>query len=216
MTAFEHEFSMPRLEIIIRKEIVPKLEFIAGEQPAHISLFLIKHCKLLKSSKDQHLEESNSFEDGRLFYLHKGIARSYHYIALNDKLNVSRIWIKNDVIFDLNSYLNKSDRVDALQMLEEGEVLYISYGNLKTFVELYPNMIFLLLWIQIEQEKRCFFYHTFLNLNVDERVKIFLDRHPGIMPRINNDYIAAHLGINRSSLSIAYQAYKQDLDEADS
>lgn len=210
MATFEHESSKERLEPFIRNEVLPKLKSLIDQQTEQFVEFLMENCKLLKVIKDQHLEESNSFEDGKLFYLHQGIAQSCHYTPFNNKLNVSRIWTKEEVIFDSNSLHNEQDRKESIQMLEDGELLCISYSKLKVFLTLFPNMIALFLSIQTEREEHAKFYQTLLKLSVKERVKLFIDRYPGIMARINNDYIALYLGIARGRLSKAYNDLKKD------
>lgn len=210
MATFEHESSKERLELFIRNEVLPKLKSLIDQQAEQFVEFLMENCKLLKVIKDQHLEESNSFEDGKLFYLYQGIAQSCHYTPFNNKLNVSRIWTKDEVIFDSNSLHNKQDRDESIQMLEDGELLCISYSKLKIFLTLFPNMIAFFLRIQTEREVHSKFYQILLKLSVKERVKLFIDRYPGIMARINNDYIALYLGIARGRLSKAYNSLKND------
>jgi CRP-like cAMP-binding protein len=212
MITIGNESQKVRLEQIIRNDIIKPLQTITGPLSENLVEFLILNCKLLIVSKDQYLEESTSYEDGKLFYMYKGIARSLYYDPLNHKPVISRIWTKHDIIFDVNSFQNKADRLDSIRMLEDGELLCISYQRLNNFFEQFPKMVPCLLWLQAEREKHAQFYQHLLKLNVEERVRRYLNHYPGIISRISHDNIALHLGMNRSRLSLAYKNYKQEVE----
>lgn len=215
MTSFGNESNKAVLEKIIREEILPRITPLTGELPAHFIESLMENCKLINVAKEQILEESRSFEDGKLFYIYKGIAHSFYYTPLNSKPFITRIWTKGDFIFDFDSFEYKEDRTESIQMLEDGEFISINYGCLKNILERFPRIASCLSWLQSDQIKHGKFHQHLLKLNVEDRLKHYLDQNRGIINRINNDYIALHLGMNRSRLSVAYKAYKQDSDHAE-
>jgi CRP-like cAMP-binding protein len=159
--------------------------------------------------KDQFIEVGGSFEDGNLYYLYSGIARSCYYGPDVDKPIISRIWKKHEVIFDVNCFLKSKNRNEAIQMLEDGELLSISYPSLKSLIETFPKTLSLLLFLQAENETYYKFYQHLLKQTVEERVRLYLNNNPTISSRINKDCIALHLGISRSKFSSAYTLYKQ-------
>lgn len=212
MKPFENESNKERLERIIRSEILPKLESLVGAQLSEFVDLFIQTSKLRNVAKDQYLEDSRSFEDGKLFYICSGIARTFYYDDAGDKPIVSRIWKKHDVIFDVNSFQNEEERKESVQMLEEGELLTVDYSSLKNLLNVVPSIVSFLLCLQAEREKYAMFYQRLLKLSVEERVRLYLNDNPTLSNRINKDCIALHLGISRSKFSSAYALYKQNKD----
>ncbi|ACU03864.1 Crp/Fnr family transcriptional regulator [Pedobacter heparinus] len=212
MKITETDSRKTRLESILRNEIIPKLEAIMGPIKESCIETLMENCKLKAVIKDQYIEEGGSFEDGNMHYLHSGIARSCYYDPDIDKPIISRIWKKQEVMFDVNSFVNSGIRTEAIQMLEDGELISISYYSLKHILETYPKMLLLLLYLQAEREKHNKFYQHLLKLTVEERVRLYLNDNPTLCNRINKDCIALHLGISRSKFSSAYTLYKQQKD----
>jgi len=209
MKILENETNRARLERIIRREILPKLELLAGTLSNALVEALIYNSKLMVVFKGQFIEEAGSAEDGNLFYLNTGIAHTFYYDSVSQKPIITKIWKKHDIIFDLNSFLNGGNRRESIQMLEDGELLSISYHNLKRLMDTFPNMVSFLLYLQVERERQYKYYQHLLRLNVEEKVRMYLNDNPAIINRINNEYIAMHLGISRSRFSKAYAVYKQ-------
>lgn len=212
MIPFENESNKERLERIIRNEILPKLESIVGAQLSEFVDLLLRSSKLKNFAKDQYLEESRSFEDGKLFYITSGIARTFYYDTSSDKPIISRIWKKHDVIFDVNSFQNEEERAETIQMLEEGELLTIDYYSLKNLLNVFPKMTSCVLCLQAEREKYAMFYQRLLKLSVEDRVRLYLNDNPTLSNRVNKDCIATLLGVSRSKFSSAYSLYKQRKD----
>ena len=207
---FKNESDKDRLERIIRNEILPKLESIVDAQLSEFVDLLLQHSKLKTFAKDQYLEDSRSFEDGKLFYIMSGIARTFYYDADSEKPIISRIWKKHDVILDISSFQNETERTETVQMLEEGELFMVDYSSLKTFLDIFPKTVIFLMCLQADREKYALFYQRLLKLSVEDRVKRYLHSNPTLINRINNDCIATHLAVSRSKFSSAYAQYKQD------
>lgn len=212
MRKFDFQSTKLRIDDIIRNEIVPKLEEVVGPITRDCIELLISNSKMRPIVKDQFIEVGGTFEDGSLYYLYSGIARSCYYGPDVEKPIISRIWKKHEVMFDVNSFLKSEKRTEAIQMLEDGEILSISYSSLKCLLDTFPKMLSLLLFLQAENEKYNKFYQHLLKLTVEERVRLYLNHNPTISSRVNKDCIALHLGISRSKFSSAYTLYKQYKD----
>lgn len=209
MIPCKNESNKDRLERIIRNEILPKLESIVDAQLSEFVDLLLQSCKLKNYAKDQYLEESRSFEDGKLFYITSGIARSFYYDSSSDKPIISRIWKKHDVIFDVNSFQHQEDRAETVQMLEDGELLMIDYYSLKNLLNVFPKMAHCVMCLQAEREKYAMFYQRLLKLSVEDRVLLYLNDNPTLSNRVNKDCLATLLGVSRSKFSDAYALYKR-------
>jgi len=209
MKILENHTGQVRLERIIRRELLPKLELLAAGISLQFIDSLIIMSELRIVNKGQYLEEAGSRSDGNLLYLNTGIAHTFYRDNINDKPIITKIWKKHDIIFDLDNFLNCERRQESTQMLEDGELLSISYRNLKKLMKTYPNMVSFLLHLQAEKERQFIYYQHLLKLNVEEKVRIYLNDNPAMINRINNEYIAMHLGISRSRFSKAYSVYKR-------
>ncbi|MNJ98894.1 DNA-binding transcriptional dual regulator Crp [compost metagenome] len=209
MIPCENESNKDRLERIIRNEILPKLESIVGAQLSEFVDLLLQSSKLRSFVKDQYLEESRSFEDGKLFYITSGIACTFYFDASSDKTIISRIWKKHDVIFDANSFQYEVERTETIQMLESGELLTIDYYSLKNLLNVFPKMAHCVMCLQAERDKYARFYQHLSLLSVEDRVRLYLNDNPTLSNRISKDCIATHLGISRSKFSDAYALYKR-------
>lgn len=212
MKVLGNESNRARLELILSKEIIPKMELLVGPLTQECIDYIISNSRLKQVSKDQYIEESGSFEDGHLHYLYNGIAHSFYYHDQTDKVFVTRLWKKDDILFDVNSFVNRQDRKEDIQMLEDGELISIRYYHLKSILNTSPQLLALATHLQIEREIYNKFYQHLLKSTVEERLVLFLKHNPTIINRINKDFIAQHLNVSRSRLSTAYALYKQNRD----
>lgn len=212
MTVFGNESNKVRLEKIIRQEIAPKLAVLADPLTEECIEYITLNSRLKQVTKDQYIEDNGSFEDGHLNYLYSGIAQSFYYDYETDKTFITRLWKKDEVMFDANSFINKEDRHENIQMLEDGELISIDYYHLKAILNKFPQLLGLFSYLQIERERYNRFYQHLLKSTVEERVNLFLQHNPTLINRINKDAIALHLGMSRGRFSMAYSLYKQSKD----
>ncbi|WP_316819266.1 hypothetical protein [Pedobacter nyackensis] len=208
MIAYGNESKSVRLEKIIKQEIAPKLEALAGPFTEKCIEYIISNSKLKQVAKDQYIEDNGSYEDGHLIYLYSGIAGSFYCPDLSSKTVVTRLWKKDEIMVDVNSFISKEDRIESIQMLEDGEIISIGYYQLKAAINEFPELHKLFPYLLIEREKYYIFYHHLLKLTVEERVNLFLKHNPTLINRINKDAIAQHLGMSRCRFSTAYSQYK--------
>lgn len=188
------------------------MELLVGPLTRECIEFIMSSSRLKQIKKDQYIEESGPFEDGHLHYLYSGIAHSFYYHDESDKTFVTRLWKKDDILFDVNSFVNYEDRKEDIQMLEDGELISIGHYHLKSLLNNSPQLLTLSTHLQIERETYNKFYQHLLKSNVEERLSLFLKHNPTIINRINKDFIAQHLNVSRSRLSTAYAQYKLNRD----
>ena len=199
-----------RIKSIFHKKIHPMYTNLNGPVPADLETAIIEHSNIITAVKDQYIAESGETENGHLIYFESGIARCYYYDAVTDKYVITRITGKDDILIDINAYLHGTPRVENIQMLESGTLITLSYVNLKLLLSEFQSMYPVFLYFLAEREKQHAAYQHLLKLNVEERVRIFLEDHPGIATRINNDHISRYLDMSRTTFSSAYAKFRAD------
>jgi len=197
-----------KIKNIIRRKLLPIVISITGSVPVDFEAAVAACTKIFTGVKDQYIEESGDAQDGYLIYFESGIARCYYYDTAADKYIITRITRKDDVVIDLNAYLHETPRVENVQMLETGTLLTIPYFNLKALLEKFPEVFPVIIHLQAEREKQHLAYQGILRLAADDKVKTFLDSNPGIATRVNNEIIASHLDMCRSTFSASYAKYR--------
>jgi CRP-like cAMP-binding protein len=202
-----------QIKSVLRRKIIPILARINGSVPDAFEMAFIANSRIFKGVKDQYIEESGEAEEGHLVYFESGIARCYYYDAIADKYMTTRITRKDDVVIDMNAYLYGTPRTENIQMLETGNLITMPYANLKLLLTQFPEMYPVIVHFQAEREKQLLAYHRLLRYTADERVRLFLDDNPGIATRINNELIASHLDLYRSTFSAAYAKYRAARDQ---
>lgn len=168
---------------------------------------ILLHSRIIIGVKDQFIEEPGPYEEGQLLFFESGIA---HATFLNQERGneiTTNIFTKFDVMFDADSFCNRSYRINYIQMLEDGVVLSISFPRLRLILGSYPQLYSLLFPFTVMQQKQYDHYQYLLKLSVDERVQLFLESKPGIACRVNNLVLARYLGVCRTGFSTAYAKY---------
>lgn len=208
MEILELKNDRSRIDRILRRELLPKFDNASGYYTNDFIESLIYNSKLEFYHKKEQIGNSDHNTD-RLYYIHSGIAHSFSYDQIKRKRVITNIWKKRDIIFDLNAFLNGVYKTEINEMLEEGEVISISFSALEQLLETFPNMVGFFLRLQNERELQYQYYQQLSRLNVTQKVMLFLKDHPSMIYRINNDIIALHLGMSRSRFSKAYALYKK-------
>ncbi|MGZ3811863.1 MAG: hypothetical protein ACXVB0_19910 [Mucilaginibacter sp.] len=201
-----------KLKEILSRKIIPAISKITGVISNEFEMAVIQHSRIFTAVKDQFIEENGLAEDGHLIYFESGIARCYYYHTIHKKYCITRITRKDEVVIDINAYLNGFRRMEDIQMLESGTLITIAYSNLKILLSDFPEIFPAFLYLWAEREKQHIAYQHLLKLMVAERARIFLGDNPGIATRINNDHIANYLNMSRTTFSSAYARYKTELN----
>jgi CRP-like cAMP-binding protein len=211
MKILELENSTATVDQIIRRQLLPKFDMGVWNFSDDFIRSLVYNSRLEFYHKNERLGKPGNCND-QLYYINRGIAQTFYHDRKGDKSVVTNIWKKNDTIFDLNSFLNGVDENEINEMLEDGEVISVSFTALKKLLETFPNMVGFLLMLQAEREKKYKYYQHLLRLNVSQKVIIFLNDHPAMVNRINNKIIAAYLGVSRSRFSKAYSYIEEEIN----
>lgn len=205
--------SKERLKKIIRKELVPKLKILAPSLTEECIEYIILNSRLTPVAKDEFIQKNGSYEDSHLSFLYSGLAFGFHYDQRTEKIFATRLWKKNEIIFDTNSFVNRKDRIEDIQMLEDGELIFIDYYSLQALLHKFPEVFSLLLNLAIKSEEHSRFYQNLLISTFKERVILFLQRYPTLVDRISKDAIALYLNMPRSSFNHTYELYKGNKGE---
>lgn len=201
-----------QLKGILSRKIIPAISKITGVISNEFEMAVIQHSRIFTAVKDQFIEENGLADDGHLIYFESGIARCYYYDTIHKKYFITHITRKDEVVIDINAYLNGSHRLENIQMLESGTLITITYSNLKILLSDFPEIFPAFLYLWAEREKQHITYQHLLKLMVADRARIFLGDNPGIATRINNDHIANYLNMSRTTFSSAYARYKTELN----
>ncbi|TCC99560.1 cyclic nucleotide-binding domain-containing protein [Pedobacter hiemivivus] len=212
MKAIENE-PIVRLEWLIREELVPKLENLDIYLTEECIEYIILNSKLEQVAKDQYIQKNGSYIHGHLYFLYTGIAFGFYHDQLTDRRFATRLWKANEIIFDTNSFLNCEDRIEDIQMLEDGELISINYNSLKVLLDKFPEVFALLPYLTIPFEKHSTFYQNMLKSNFKKRVSLFLQHNPTLINKISIDTIALYLNMPKSSFNRSYALYKHNKDD---
>ncbi|TKC62510.1 Crp/Fnr family transcriptional regulator [Pedobacter hiemivivus] len=212
MKAIENE-PIVRLEWLIREELVPKLEILDIYLREECIEYIILNSKLEHVAKDQFIQKNGSYVHGHLYFLYNGTAFGFYHNQRMDKTFATRLWQADEIIFDTNSFLNCEDRIENIQMLEDGELISINYDSLKVLLDKFPEVFALLPFLTIKFEKHSRFYQHLLKRTIKERISLFLDHDPTLINKISRDIIALYLGVPITSFNRAYALYKHNKDD---
>ncbi|SDL16090.1 hypothetical protein SAMN04487898_115153 [Pedobacter sp. ok626] len=212
MIAVEKE-SKERLKSIVRQELIPKLEILAVSLTEECIEHIILHSQLKPIARDQYIQKNGSYEDGHLNFLYSGIAFGFYYDQQTTRTFATRIWKTNEIIFDTKSFLNCENRLESIQMLEDGEVISINYYSLQILLDKFPEVLALFPYLAITFEKHSRFYQDMLKRTIKERISLFLKHYPSLISKISSDIIALYLGVSKTSFNRGYAQYNHNKDD---
>ncbi|GAB3329223.1 Crp/Fnr family transcriptional regulator [Larkinella ripae] len=152
-----------------------------------------------KSPKGAHLVTIGDVAD-RFFYIGTGLVRSYYYI--DGKEVTSWIAAESDFAVSTQSFLKQEPSLEGIELLEDSQLLYISYPDLQRIYRNYPatNLIGRALsekYLLVFDER----IRSLRMLTAEERYYRFCQQHPGIGERVPLKHIASYLGLSRFTLS---------------
>lgn len=198
---------------LVEGTIMPFVQRLLKGNPDGLTESLMQHSRIIIGVKDQFLEEPGPYEEGHLLFFESGIAHASVLNQESDSEITTHLLAKHEVMFNADSFFNRSDRTKYIQMLEDGVVLSLSFPRLQLILNNYPQLYVLLFPLNVVQQKQYDHYQHLLKLSVDERVQLFLESKPGIASRVNNLVLAQYLGVCRTSFSTAYAKYCSQKDK---
>lgn len=96
--------------------------------------------KLTNAIKHQPLELPGSSKDGRLWFPIRSVCHSYTYNDLTKKKQGTRVYKKRQFVFNVDSLIDDEHRNEYIEILEPGEVLHISYMELRQLMQQFSDL----------------------------------------------------------------------------
>ncbi|MCD0489699.1 hypothetical protein LPB86_15765 [Pedobacter sp. MC2016-14] len=132
-------YNETRKQELILKHLLPVLGYtidVKGEEMQD----LLCNCKLIEASAYEILEVPGNRSEGVLWFPIHAMSHFYYYNQEHNIHTGIRIWNRKDVILDPDSLFEDNKRKYTLQILENSEVLSISYTNLDYLMQKYKDM----------------------------------------------------------------------------
>lgn len=156
---------------------------------------ILKEKKLLKG--EWLLREGDINRD--IFFIGKGLLRCFY---LKDPLDVSAWFMKEgDVVVSIESFYDQVRSYECIEALEDCELFYISYEELKIIYQDFMEFNFIGRILTIKYLK--LWTRQLYNLRMQsasERYLFLLHKDPELIQRVPNKYMASYLGIADSTL----------------
>jgi len=147
---------------------------------------------------DQLLQEGRVCE--RMYFISGGTARIYFY---RDGKDIT-FWVypQNTIFSSWHSYILRKPALENIEVLDQTEVISLTYDQLEELYAKYPEME--RFGRLIAQEQLALiddFYKEFYFLTAKEKYELLLKYYPSITQRANLGHIASMLGISLETLS---------------
>ncbi|WP_421827656.1 Crp/Fnr family transcriptional regulator [Larkinella sp.] len=161
--------------------------------------FIRQYLLVKKFPKGTHLLSIGKTAD-KLFYIGKGLARSYYY--LDGKEVTSGLAAEGDMVLSIPSFLNQIPSSETIELMEDSELVFLSYPDLQRLYYKYPvtNVIGRIIcekYLVIFDER----IRSLRMLNAEERYYQFCEQYPTICAKMPLKHIASYLGLSRFTLS---------------
>jgi CRP-like cAMP-binding protein len=168
---------------------------------------LKKEIVMLTLPKNHLLVEFAKVAD-HAFFLNSGFAMSFRFI--NGKKHVEEFYKDSRIILSPKSFFERRPSAESIQLLEQSEVLHITYASVMSLISLHPeaDLIYratMNLYYEESRER----IHDLQHLNAVERYEKLHGMYPNIEQLVPQEYIASYLGIAPQSLS----RIKKDLED---
>lgn len=135
-----------------------------------------------------------------IHFLISGFARAYHF---NDGDDITSWFMKDgDVIISVQSFLKQEKSLETIELLEDCEVISLSYTSLQYLYRKYPDFNFVgrvlteHYYMLSEQRAYSLRMHT-----AYQRYEDLLTSYPEIFQRAQLKYVASYLGMKPETLS---------------
>lgn len=135
-----------------------------------------------------------------LYYVAKGCAREYYY---KDGREINNWFVfENEFLTCTSSFLGQKESFESIQLLEDSELLVISYEDLQVLYSRYPDINTLgrilvekyFIWLE---ERNIFMKSS----SAKEKYDFLMKEEPHIIQRIPLGHIASFLGVTLETLS---------------
>ncbi|GAA4786145.1 hypothetical protein GCM10023231_12580 [Olivibacter ginsenosidimutans] len=177
--------------------------------PEALEVELTARARLVMFSQLSYIEYPGLAEDGYLWYMVRGIARSVVFDQQFQLQYSLFLWTKGDVIFQPDSFFFEKPREEAVQVLEDSILLQLPIPQLRRLLATFPQIDQLLAHLWGQHELRLIRYSSWLHLGTRERMKAFLTYYPNITERVPHYLLAEFLNMNRNTFSRLLRSIKK-------
>lgn len=134
------------------------------------------------------------------FFLNSGYAMAYRF--LHGKKHIEEFYNESRIIVSPKSFFERTPSLEAIQLLEESQVIHISYESVMSLLHTYPeaHRIYQVTMNVYYEESRNRI-HDLQHLSAVERYEKLHAAFPRIEQLVPQEYIASYLGIAPQSLS---------------
>ncbi|MEL6589948.1 MAG: Crp/Fnr family transcriptional regulator [Bacteroidota bacterium] len=138
----------------------------------------------------------------RIAFLTKGILRAYFPLGEREVTTYFNFLPRNPIVAGFSSLIRQQASQEALQALQDCELLYLSYSDLQ---QLYrqSHSFERLGRLMMEQNYLASVQRiqSFQTQSASERYQHLLQKYPNLLNQVPHHYIASYLGITPESLS---------------
>lgn len=164
-------------------------------------LRLIRHLKIKTFEKGETLIQKNSSQ-GDLFYIRKGLIRSYYFNENADEITF-QIYPESNFFGNVHTIMLNQPSKFTYEALEKTKVYTVAFDSFRQIMKDNAN--------QIDLDKNFMFRSTmsqvfnrmesFVLMTPEERYEKYVKEYPNVIHRVPDKYIASVLGITPVSLS---------------
>lgn len=183
---------------LILKYLIPVLTPNRSATPEEIE-DIINKFGLKVMIKYEEIESPGPANEGCMFFSISGIVHNYQYFSSTSRLHGTSIWNRRTLIFNGTSLITKSPRTEFIQILEQSEVLYITYPNLKYLIDKYKDIYDTINMQLINQGVYHLKKTIRFGLNSTEWVRKFRAENAAFIDCANQAIQAMHAGISLRS-----------------
>lgn len=136
----------------------------------------------------------------KMFFIEKGCLRTW--INNNGKEITTQFFFEGDSVSSIESFRTNQPSLYSIESLEPCILYTISQKDFKDAIENSPELRSVFeerLFKRLFQAQKLFYSH--LKNNPQQRYEELIERHPHIVQRVPQHYIASYLGITSVSLS---------------
>ena len=137
----------------------------------------------------------------KLFFIEKGLARSYYY---NEKGKDVTVWFfsDNNIMVSVESFFQQKPSLYHMELLEDSKLYYITYDKLQSLfdkyhsIERFGRLLSIRLLTDVVEKLNAIQFQT-----AKERYQFLIKKYPDIAYRAPLGHIASYLGITQETLS---------------
>jgi len=180
-----------KLQDFIRSVIDLPQDAMAAIQQAFTKTEMPKGTKILRQGQTCK----------KLFYLEKGLGRSYYY---NEKGKDVTVWFFSDdnIMVSVESFFQQKPSLYDMELLENSSLHYITYQDLQNLfdqyhsIERFGRLLAIQLLTDVVEKLNAIQFQT-----AKERYHFLIQKYPDIAYRAPLGHIASYLGITQETLS---------------